>query len=240
MAELEDREGAFVTTYSVKVSRYLSPYMQMGAAMHGQSVPHPYFHRSLMALLGAGLAAGFVLMVSKSAPSPKAIQAARARFLGAASSARSRRTPLAQGFDGPNRTMVPRLSVLAAQAAGRPHVFVAMPFAVEFQDVYDYAIQNGRPACERVDEDCLSTLLVPSAVPMLARPARQSFRAGSPQSAGSWSAETWYIGPTKMSTRDASRRCSTDLGDALCIGADRGLGYARCFSRAPRRHGRFQ
>jgi 2-polyprenyl-3-methyl-5-hydroxy-6-metoxy-1,4-benzoquinol methylase len=61
MAELEDREGAFETTYSVKVSRYLTPYKQTGAAMHGQPVPHPYFHRSFSALLGAGLSAGFVL-----------------------------------------------------------------------------------------------------------------------------------------------------------------------------------
>ena len=61
MAELEDREGTLEPIYSVKVSRYLTPYTQMGAAMHEQPVPHPYFHRSLGTLIGAGLGAGFVL-----------------------------------------------------------------------------------------------------------------------------------------------------------------------------------
>ena len=61
VAELDDREGRFETTYSVKVSRYLTPYTRKGAAMHGQPVPHPYFHRSLAALIGAGFGAGLVL-----------------------------------------------------------------------------------------------------------------------------------------------------------------------------------
>jgi 2-polyprenyl-3-methyl-5-hydroxy-6-metoxy-1,4-benzoquinol methylase len=53
MGELEDREGVFVTTYSVKISRYL--------AMHGQPVPHPYFHRPLGMLLKEMFDAGFTL-----------------------------------------------------------------------------------------------------------------------------------------------------------------------------------
>lgn len=61
MAEVEDRAGTLVTTYSVKVSRYLTPYAQAGLAMNGQPVPHPYFHRSLSALLAPALAAGLVL-----------------------------------------------------------------------------------------------------------------------------------------------------------------------------------
>src|SRR5450432_1127122 len=61
VAELADREGSFETTYSVKVSRYLTPYTQVGAAMHGQPVPHPYFHRSLGTLIATGLRGGFVL-----------------------------------------------------------------------------------------------------------------------------------------------------------------------------------
>jgi SAM-dependent methyltransferase len=61
MAELEDREGIFETTYAVKVSRYLTPFTRLGAAMHGQPVPHPYFHRPLGGLIGAGLDAGLVL-----------------------------------------------------------------------------------------------------------------------------------------------------------------------------------
>ena len=61
MGELEDRAGNIVTTYSVKVSRYLTPYTQVGAAMHEQPIPHPYFHRPLGNLLALTLKAGFVL-----------------------------------------------------------------------------------------------------------------------------------------------------------------------------------
>ena len=61
MGELEDRAGSLVTTYSVKVSRYLTPYTQVGLAMPEQPVPHPYFHRPLSALLAPALKAGLVL-----------------------------------------------------------------------------------------------------------------------------------------------------------------------------------
>jgi hypothetical protein len=61
MGELEDRSGTLTTTYSVKVSRYLSPYTQQGLAMPNQPEPHPYFHRSLHDLLAPALRAGFVL-----------------------------------------------------------------------------------------------------------------------------------------------------------------------------------
>src|SRR5262245_36102606 len=61
MGELEDREGELVTTYSVKISRYLTPYTQLGLAMHGQPVPHPYFHRPLGMLLQEMFDAGFTL-----------------------------------------------------------------------------------------------------------------------------------------------------------------------------------
>jgi hypothetical protein len=61
MGELEDRAGHIVTTYSVKVSRYLTPYTQLGAAMHGQPVSHPYFHRPMGNLLAPALRAGLVL-----------------------------------------------------------------------------------------------------------------------------------------------------------------------------------
>jgi 2-polyprenyl-3-methyl-5-hydroxy-6-metoxy-1,4-benzoquinol methylase len=61
MGELQDCEGAIVTTYSVKISRYLTPYSQVGLAMHGQPVPHPYFHRPLEILLREGFEAGLVL-----------------------------------------------------------------------------------------------------------------------------------------------------------------------------------
>jgi 2-polyprenyl-3-methyl-5-hydroxy-6-metoxy-1,4-benzoquinol methylase len=61
MGELQDCAGALVTTYSVKISRYLTPYSQVGLAMHGQPVPHPYFHRPLEILLKEGFEAGLVL-----------------------------------------------------------------------------------------------------------------------------------------------------------------------------------
>lgn len=61
VSELEDRSGVLVTTYSVKISRYLTPYTQPGLAMQDQPVPHLYFHRPLSALLAPAFAAGLVL-----------------------------------------------------------------------------------------------------------------------------------------------------------------------------------
>jgi len=61
MGELEDRSGAIVTTYSVKIARYKTPFTQVGLAMHGQPVPHPYFHRPLSLLLAPAFSAGLVL-----------------------------------------------------------------------------------------------------------------------------------------------------------------------------------
>jgi 2-polyprenyl-3-methyl-5-hydroxy-6-metoxy-1,4-benzoquinol methylase len=59
--ELEDRDGSLVTTCSVKIGRYLTPYTRLGLAMKGQPMPQPYFHRPLRVLLGACFEAGFVL-----------------------------------------------------------------------------------------------------------------------------------------------------------------------------------
>lgn len=61
MGELEDRAGNLVATYSVKISRYLTPYAQPGLAMRSQPVPHLYFHRPLGALLAPAFKAGLVL-----------------------------------------------------------------------------------------------------------------------------------------------------------------------------------
>ena len=61
MGELEDRDGSLVTTYSVKVARYITPFTQIGLAMPGQPVPHPCFHRPLGLLLAPALSAGLVL-----------------------------------------------------------------------------------------------------------------------------------------------------------------------------------
>ena len=59
--ELEDRDGQIVTTYSIKVHRYLTPTVSQGLAIHGQPEPQPIFHRPLQVLLGACFQAGFVL-----------------------------------------------------------------------------------------------------------------------------------------------------------------------------------
>jgi 2-polyprenyl-3-methyl-5-hydroxy-6-metoxy-1,4-benzoquinol methylase len=61
MGELEDRNGNIVSTYSVKIARYKTPFTQVGLAMHGQPVPHPYFHRPLSLLLAPAFNAGLVL-----------------------------------------------------------------------------------------------------------------------------------------------------------------------------------
>lgn len=61
IGELEDRSGNIVTTYSVKISRYLTPFSQTGLAMYKQPVPHHYFHRPLTAVLAPAFQAGLVL-----------------------------------------------------------------------------------------------------------------------------------------------------------------------------------
>jgi 2-polyprenyl-3-methyl-5-hydroxy-6-metoxy-1,4-benzoquinol methylase len=61
MGEQVDREGAIVTTYSVKVSAYMTPSVARGAALRGQPAPHIYFHRPLHVVFSAGFSAGFVL-----------------------------------------------------------------------------------------------------------------------------------------------------------------------------------
>ena len=61
MGEQEDRAGTIVTTYSVKVSGYLTSSIRRGAAIRGQPKPQVYFHRPVQAVFGAAFAAGFVV-----------------------------------------------------------------------------------------------------------------------------------------------------------------------------------
>jgi hypothetical protein len=61
LAEMEDRDGEITTTYSVKVSGYMTPTIARGVAIPGQPVPQLYFDRPLHVLLGAAFAAGLVL-----------------------------------------------------------------------------------------------------------------------------------------------------------------------------------
>jgi SAM-dependent methyltransferase len=60
-AELEDRDGQFVTTFAVKVPRYLTPGRRMGIAIPGQPKPHPYFHRPIGVLFATAFAAGLIV-----------------------------------------------------------------------------------------------------------------------------------------------------------------------------------
>jgi hypothetical protein len=90
MGELLDREGVIVTTRSVKVPRYLTPYTRVGLA-RGQPVPHPYFHRPLGKLLQEMFDAGFMLdALEERAFSPENSDGSTP-FFGTASSGRSRR-----------------------------------------------------------------------------------------------------------------------------------------------------
>ena len=59
--EEEDREGALVETYAIKVTGYLHVPPGKGAGMPGEPVPHPYFHRPISELFGACFSAGFVV-----------------------------------------------------------------------------------------------------------------------------------------------------------------------------------
>ena len=59
--EVEDREGALVETYSVKVTGYLQVPPGKGAGIPGEPVAHPYFHRPLSELFGACFRVGFAV-----------------------------------------------------------------------------------------------------------------------------------------------------------------------------------
>ena len=61
MAEMEDRNGEMVTTYSMKVWRYMTPGHRRGLALRQQPKPHVYFHRPLQVLFAGGFAAGFAI-----------------------------------------------------------------------------------------------------------------------------------------------------------------------------------
>jgi 2-polyprenyl-3-methyl-5-hydroxy-6-metoxy-1,4-benzoquinol methylase len=61
MIEQEDRGGELVTTYAVKITRYLEPLAVRGLGIIGQPVPHYSFERPLSMLLASGFRAGLVL-----------------------------------------------------------------------------------------------------------------------------------------------------------------------------------
>jgi 2-polyprenyl-3-methyl-5-hydroxy-6-metoxy-1,4-benzoquinol methylase len=59
--EEEDRDGQLVTTRSIKIGRYLTPFSSKGVGIVGQPVPQTYFHRPLQDLLRPFLAQGMAL-----------------------------------------------------------------------------------------------------------------------------------------------------------------------------------
>jgi ubiquinone/menaquinone biosynthesis C-methylase UbiE len=61
VAEEIDYEGKIKTVYSVKVSRYITPYHSRGLALRNQSQPPMYFERPLQYYLNLGFQNGLVL-----------------------------------------------------------------------------------------------------------------------------------------------------------------------------------
>jgi SAM-dependent methyltransferase len=59
--EEEDHAGELVTAYSVKVSRYLHPWVARGTGIEGQPAAHFYFERPLSALFASCFRAGFAM-----------------------------------------------------------------------------------------------------------------------------------------------------------------------------------
>jgi SAM-dependent methyltransferase len=60
MEEIDDK-GEIKTLYSVKVSRYMTPYHAKGLALRNQPKPQMYFERPLQYYLNLGFQNGFVL-----------------------------------------------------------------------------------------------------------------------------------------------------------------------------------
>lgn len=61
VAEVQDREGEIVTTYSVKVLGYMGSTVSHGLAIRNQPKPQLIFHRPLQILFGAAFDVGFLL-----------------------------------------------------------------------------------------------------------------------------------------------------------------------------------
>lgn len=61
VVEEVDYEGEIKTVYSVKISRYMTPYHARGLALRNQPKPQLYFERPLQYYLNVGFDTGFVL-----------------------------------------------------------------------------------------------------------------------------------------------------------------------------------
>ena len=82
VAEMEDRDGEMVTTYSMKVWGYMTPAHRSGLALREQPKPHVYFHRPQQVLFAAGFANGFVINGLEERAFPPADAARPGRQLG--------------------------------------------------------------------------------------------------------------------------------------------------------------
>ncbi len=61
VAEESDDEGTMKMVYSIKVSRYITPYAARGLALRNQPKPQVYFERPLQNYLNLAFRSGFVL-----------------------------------------------------------------------------------------------------------------------------------------------------------------------------------
>ena len=61
VAEEMDFEGEIKTVYSVKISRYMTPYQAKGLALRNQPQPQMYFERPLRYYLNLGFQNGFIV-----------------------------------------------------------------------------------------------------------------------------------------------------------------------------------
>jgi 2-polyprenyl-3-methyl-5-hydroxy-6-metoxy-1,4-benzoquinol methylase len=61
VAEESDDEGRMKTVFSIKVSRYMTPYAAHGLALRSQPKPQVYFERPLQYYLNLAFCSGFVL-----------------------------------------------------------------------------------------------------------------------------------------------------------------------------------
>lgn len=61
MVELEDRNGELATVYSIKMSRYRTPFAERAVGIVGQPTPHYVFHRPISLICSTAFQAGFVL-----------------------------------------------------------------------------------------------------------------------------------------------------------------------------------
>jgi 2-polyprenyl-3-methyl-5-hydroxy-6-metoxy-1,4-benzoquinol methylase len=91
IAEMEDNDGQLTTTFSVRISSYLTPTVAHAAAIAGQPKPQLVFHRPLQDLLGCASTRGLCSMDWKSGHFPRISPAAGARSHGEETIARSRR-----------------------------------------------------------------------------------------------------------------------------------------------------